>query len=332
MGVLGNTIAPVLVTMASPVSSTKRTCPYTATASPGKRICASPIDSALPRSKEPLDVQAILHLPEDAVWGLRKQDLRVCFLKLQMYALNPYPISTASLAPQSFSQSGDPSPIALPLSPLLRLPLEIRQLIYSLLLPPACDPPIRGPHPRQLQTHILLTQPIPTCLLALNRQIRLETIPLAYGASTQVIHVTVDYNLWAHKTQRGEVVLSSGITSAIQHVHLSIHLGSEKRNTKPGDVEAAARILEVKKGIKKVRKWLSGADVHSLKISWQEPPQTYTWEQKKDILDGVRSLRARSVDVGEINWGLSWNRGKKYRFEVAYLKELERGQQDESST
>ncbi|PVH71845.1 hypothetical protein DL98DRAFT_520839 [Cadophora sp. DSE1049] len=318
--------------MASPAteSRTKKPSTHTASASPDKRICASPTDSALPRPREPLDVQSILFLPEDAVWGLRKQDLRACFLKLQKYALNPYPISNASLAPP-FSPSGDPSPIALSLPPLLRLPLEIRQLIYSHLLPPPCDPPIRGPHPRQLQTHILLTQPIPTCLLALNRQIRSETIPLFYGASTQTVHVTVDYNLWAHKTQRGEVVLSSAITSAIRHVHLSIHLGSEKRNNKPGEVEAAARILEAKKGIKKVRNWLSGANVHTLKISWQEPPQTYTWEQKRDILDGVRPLRARIVDVGEINWGLSWNKGKKYRFEVAYLKELERGHQAENS-
>ncbi|KAH7395724.1 hypothetical protein BKA64DRAFT_674423 [Cadophora sp. MPI-SDFR-AT-0126] len=317
--------------MASPAtdSRTRKPSTHKASASPDKRISASPSDSALPRPKEPLDVRSILQLPEDAVWGLRKQDLRACLLTLQKYARNPYPISTTSPGPAS--QSGDLPLIAYPLSPLLRLPLEIRQLIYLHLCPPPYDPPIRGPHPRQLQTHILLTQPIPTCLLALNRQIRSETIPLFYGASTQIVHVTVDYNLWAHKTQRGEVVLSSAITSAIKHVHLSIHLGSEKRNNKPGDVEAAARILEVKKGIKKVRTWLSGADVHTLKISWQEPPQTYTWEQKRDILDGVKPMRPRIVDVGEINWGLSWNKGKKYRFEVAYLKELERGQQAENS-
>ncbi|KAK0101500.1 hypothetical protein ONS95_006669 [Cadophora gregata] len=318
--------------MASSATSSRTRRPPTHTASvsasvsPDKRICASPTDSAIPRSKELLDVQSILHLPEDAVWGLRKQDLRAYFLKLQEYAINPYPISDAPLVYPS-SPPGDPSLHVPPLSPLLRLPLEIRQLIYSYLLPPPCSPPIRGPHPRQLQTHILLTQPIPTCLLTLNRQIRAETIPLLYGTSTQTVHITVDYNLWAHKTQRGELVFSSAITSAIKHVHLSIHLGSEKRNNKPGNVEATARILEVKKGIKKARKWLSGADVHTMKISWQEPPQTYTWEQKRDILDGVRPLRPQIVDVGEINWGLSWNKGKKYRFEVAYLKELERAQQ-----
>jgi hypothetical protein len=74
-----------------------------------------------------------------------------------------------------------------------------------------------------------------------------------------------------------------------------------------------------------VGKWLSGADVQSLRISWQEPPQTYTWEQKRDVLDGLRVLRAVKVDAGEINWGLNWNKGRRYRFEVEYLKELERG-------
>lgn len=126
-------------------------------------------------------------------------------------------------------------------------------------------------------------------------------------------------------------MLSSALTSAIKHLHLSIHLGSEKRNTKPGDIEADARITEVKKGIKKLGKWLSGADVQNLKISWQEPPQTYTWEQKKDILNKLRGLRPLRVDVGEINWGLNWNKGKKYRFEIEYLKELERDQQVESN-
>ncbi|KAH7369912.1 hypothetical protein BKA65DRAFT_521878 [Rhexocercosporidium sp. MPI-PUGE-AT-0058] len=307
--------------MASPVSDNgmKRPPPsHMALASPNKRSY----------------VQAILNLPEDAVWGLRKQDLCSCFLVLQKYALNPYPISNNSLAPPGPAQalpSGNPPPNPLVLPPLLRLPLEIRQLIYSHLLPPACDPPIRGPHPRQLQTHILLTQPIPIVLLSLNHHIRSEAIPLLYGTPTQTIYITVDYNLWAHKTQRGDIILSSAITSAIKHVHLSIHLGSEKRNTKPGEIEADARVSEVKKGIKKARKWLSGADLQTLRISWQEPPQTFTWEQKKDILDGVRPLRPREVDAGEINWGLSWNKGRKYRFEVAYLKELERERQPENA-
>ena len=93
-------------------------------------------------------------------------------------------------------------------------------------------------------------------------------------------------------------------------------------------MEADARITEIKKGIKKVGKWLSGADIQSLRISWQEPPQTYTWEQKRDVLDGMKALKAVKVDAGEINWGLNWNKGKKYRFEMEYLKELERTRQD----
>lgn len=76
-------------------------------------------------------------------------------------------------------------------------------------------------------------------------------------------------------------------------------------------------------------KWLSGADVQSLRISWQEPPHTYTWAQKRVVLDGMRALRAVKVDAGEINWGLNWNKGRRYRFEIEYLKELERGKQDE---
>jgi hypothetical protein len=128
---------------------------------------------------------------------------------------------------------------------------------------------------------------------------------------------------------RSDLILSSALTSSIKHLHLSIHLGCEKRATKPGEVEADARITEIKKGIKKVGKWLSGADVQSLRISWQEPPQTYTWEQKKDVLDGIKVLRAVRVDTGEINWGLNWNKGKKYRFEIEYLKELERARQDD---
>jgi hypothetical protein len=127
---------------------------------------------------------------------------------------------------------------------------------------------------------------------------------------------------------RSDLILSSALTSSIKHLHLSIHLGSEKRATKPGEVEADARITEIKKGVKKVGKWLSGADVQSLRISWQEPPQTYTWEQKKDVLDGMRVLGAVKVDAGEINWGLNWNKGRKYRFEIEYLKELERARQD----
>jgi hypothetical protein len=271
-------------------------------------------------------------MPEDAVWGLRKEDLRSCFLALQNYAQNPYPLNTIPTATSPVALSPPKSTETLPLAPLLRLPLEIRQLIYAHLLPPPVTTPIRGPHPRQLQSHIHLTQPILPSLLIINQQIRREALPLVYGSLDQVIHVTVDYNLWIHKTRRGDLVLSSALTSSMKHIHITINLGSEKRTTKPHTIESEARIAQVNKGIKKVRKWLAGADLQCLTISWQEPAQTYTWEQKKDVLDGLRGLSAVRVEAGQINWGLTWNKGRKYRFEVEYLKELERAWQEESMT
>lgn len=87
--------------------------------------------------------------------------------------------------------------------------------------------------------------------------------------------------------------------------------------------------LQCKKGIKKVSKWLSGADIQRMEISWQEPPQTFTWEQKKEVLDGLRAMRAVVVLPGEINWGLDWNKGRRFRFEVEYLKELARGRKED---
>lgn len=110
---------------------------------------------------------------------------------------------------------------------------------------------------------------------------------------------------------------------------LSIHLGSEKRVNRPKDSDAEARIMEVKKGVKKLRKWLAGAEVGSLRVSWEEPPQTFSWDVKRGVLDGLKGLRAERVVKGVINWGLDWNKGRKYRFEVEYLKELERDRQIE---
>ncbi|KAE8449931.1 hypothetical protein EG329_007070 [Mollisiaceae sp. DMI_Dod_QoI] len=295
-----------------------------------KRICTSPRINSMAQIRTPPSMESILHLPEDAVWSLCKQDLRTYFVTLQHYARNPYPLRNPTLpSPRTSIASSHSSPNNLPY--LLRLPLEIRELIYTYTLPSVCNPPVRGPHPRQLQTHIHLTQPITPSLLLLNQQIRTEALPLLYGAPTQIVHITIDYNIWVHKTRRSDLVLSSALTSSIKHIHVSIHLGSEKRTTKPGDIEADARIAEVKKGIKKLGKWLGGADVQTLKVNWQEPPQTYTWEQKKDILDGMRVLRAVKVDAGEINWGLNWNKGRKFRFEIEYLKELERGRQVDSA-
>ena len=85
----------------------------------------------------------------------------------------------------------------------------------------------------------------------------------------------------------------------------------------------------MKKGVKKLRKWLAGAEISTLRVSWQEPPQTFAWEQKREVLDGLRGLRAERVVKGEINWGLNWNKGRRYRFEVEYLRELERDRQVE---
>lgn len=308
---------------------TRKSPEHNPSAPPNKRICTSPRTASLPQTRRsiPRNIQSILHIPEDAVWGLPKQVLREYFISLQEYARNPYPILPTSPAPLTPSEL----PIPTNLPPLLRLPAEIRELIYSYLLPTPANPPMRGPHPRQLQTHTHLTQLIPASLLLLNHQIRSEALPLLYGAPTQTVHITIDYNLWVHKTRRSTLILSSALTSSIKHLHVSIHLGSEKRATKPGEIEADARTAEVKKGVKKLGKWLSGADISSLKISWREPPQTYTWEQKKEVLDGLKVLRAVKVDAGEINWGLNWNKGKKYRFEIEYLKELERGKQDNRS-
>lgn len=268
-------------------------------------------------------ISTLLRLPEDVVWGLQKQQLRAYFLALQAYAVNPHPLPTSSVSKIADTALSEPED----LPPFLKLPLEIRRQIYTHCLNPPSNPPIKGPHPRQLQTHIQLTQSFPPALLLLNHQIRHEALPLLYGAQNQTVHITIDYNVWVHKMRRSDLILSSALTSSIRHIHLSIHLGSEKRVNKPSVSDSEARITEVKKGVKKLRKWLAGADVQSLKVSWQEPPQTFSWEQKREVLDGLRGLRAESVEKGEINWGLDWNKGRKYRFEVEYLKELERGKQ-----
>jgi len=69
---------------------------------------------------------------------------------------------------------------------------------------------------------------------------------------------------------------------------LTIHLGSEKGNTKPSGLESEARIWDVKKGIKKVGKWLAKVDLQSIRTIWQEPSQTYARKQKREVLDGPR--------------------------------------------
>jgi hypothetical protein len=271
------------------------------------------------------NITQIIHLPEDAVWSLRKKDLRAYFLALQAYALNPHPLCISSTT-NTMHNAAVPT---LDLPPLLRLPLEIRRQIYSHCLSPPSTPPHRGPHPRQLQTHIQLTQSFPPSLLLINHQIHHEAVPILYGSFNQTVSIKIDYNVWVHKTQRSPLILSSHLTSSIKHIDLSICLGSEKRVNKPKEEDAEARITEVKKGVKKLRKWLAGAEISSLRVSWQEPPQTFAWEQKREVLDGLRGLRAERVVKGEINWGLNWNKGRRYRFEVEYLRELERDRQVE---
>lgn len=167
--------------------------PSPSEAAPTKRVCTSlqpASSSSTARALPP--VQDIIHLPEDAVWALRKKDLRNYFLALQTWALNPQPLDPLTLPPTSL-ESHPTKPADLP--SLLRLPLEIRRLIYTQLLPPPCSPPIRGPHPRQLQNHVHLSQPIPSNLLRLNHQIRSEALPLLYGCPSQTVYIKIDYNV-----------------------------------------------------------------------------------------------------------------------------------------
>ena len=144
--------------------------------------------------------------------------------------------------------------------------------------------------------------------------------------------INIDYLVWFHKTYRSDLILASAIASSIKNVHLDIYLGAEKRVNRPQASDAEARIVEVKKGVRKVKKWLAGAEVRSLVVGWREPANTFAWEVKKEVLDGLRGLRAERVEVGEVNWGLQWNKGRRYRFEVGYLKELERGWQGGGSS
>jgi len=290
-----------------------------------KRICTSPGTALLSTMEPPISIPSILNLSEDVVWSLRKGDLRKYFLVLQIHARNPYLIADSTTLPTT-----PPSSTSESLPPILNLPPEIREIIYSHLLCPPTGAPIRGPHPRQLQTHIGLSQAFAPSILRANRQILNEAIPIFYGSATQCIHITIDYNVWQHKMKRSDLIVSSSITSAMRHLHICVHLGNEKKNNRPGEVESDARLVEVIKGVKKLRKWLAGADIQSLRISWQEPPQTYTWEQKIEVLDGFRPMRPKKFEAGEINWGLNWNKGKKYRFPVEYLKELERSQNGDS--
>lgn len=291
-----------------------------------KRICTAASIAAAKTTQRAPTIERVLTVSEDAVWSLRKSDLRSHFLILQQYtqSLSSIVVPKTDCCGDTYDES-DETHLTETLPPFLKLPLEIRRLIYRHLMTPPSDEPRRGPHPSQLQSHIYLSRSFEVAVQYLNRQIYHEALSIFYGDPLQTIFITINYNLWAHKTQRSDLVLSSALTSSIRNLSLSIQLGSEKRKLKPEDFEADARVKEVSKGIKKLRKWLAGADIQFLKIGWQEPPQTYTWEQKKDILDGLKPLRAVRVETGDINWGLDWNKGKKFRFDVDYLTRLERG-------
>ncbi|KAF5876530.1 uncharacterized protein Bfra_002935 [Botrytis fragariae] len=270
--------------MASPAVPLKRTYnhkPHSSEDLKIKRICTAASIAAAKISQRAPTIEQVLTISEDAVWSLRKSDLRTHFLTLQQYTQS---LSNAVPRVDSGAEIHDdlneiPSSEILP--PLLRMPVEIRQLIYRHLLTPASNDPRLGPHPRQLQSHIYLSRAFEVAVLHLNRQIYHEALPIFYGDSLQTISVTVNYNLWAHKTQRSDLVLSSFLTSSIRNLSLSIQLGSEKRKQKPDDFEAEARLIEVTKGIKKLRKWLAGADIQVLRIGWQEPRRPTHWNRKK---------------------------------------------------
>jgi hypothetical protein len=155
------------------------------------------------------------------------------------------------------------------LSPFLQLPHEIRDLIYKLLLSPPGQIR-RGPHPRQLQTPLFFTQAFPPAILRTNRQVYHEALAVFYGSITQRIQITIDYNIWNHKVQRSEFLMSAKAAAAMRHVHINIHLGNEKRANKVDKVDRDARLAVVKKGSRKVGKWLGGKEIKSLTISWQE--------------------------------------------------------------
>jgi hypothetical protein len=161
-------------------------------------------------------------------------------------------------------------------------------------------------------------------VLRTNKQIYREALPIFYGSDTQTVHTTIDYNIWSHKVQRSEFLMSASLTAAIRNFHITIHLGNEKRTKKPEKEDSEARLAIVRKGVRKVCKWLgrSGTDVKSLTISWREPPLTYTWEHKKALLDEVKMLRAKTVELGEVNWGLKYP-GRKYQFQPEYMRRLE---------
>lgn len=159
---------------------------------PPKRPRPSHQSSSNMSSRKPtIAIQDIIALPETEVWSLAKKDLRSYFLALQEYSRNPQQVTHLVSLPGPPSQNEGAKEIA----PFLRLPLEIREQIYKYLLPPPVSQPILGPHPRQLQNSIHLSQLIPASILLLNRQIHDEALPLFYGSPDQVVSIKIDYNI-----------------------------------------------------------------------------------------------------------------------------------------
>jgi hypothetical protein len=64
------------------------------------------------------------------------------------------------------------------------------------------------------------------------------------------------------------------------------------------------------------------ARIQTLTVDWREPPLTFTWEQKREVLDELRVSSPSVVKAEDINWGLQYP-GRRYRFETEYLKELQ---------
>ncbi|KAH6664160.1 hypothetical protein B0J14DRAFT_248107 [Halenospora varia] len=270
-----------------------------------------------------LSVTNLASLGEETVWSLRKSELRRYFLALQSYVrtglpLNPLPAPVISIPPTSLSLS------LASLPPLLRLPLEIRYKIYaSLLQGPFPDQPFRGPHPRQLQLPLSFSQSFPLAFLLVCKQLYNEAIPIFYGSADQTLNITINYDLWTYTGERSSLRISQAVIQSIRHVRLVIFLGSEKKKNKPSATEAEGRLVVVKKGVRKMGRWFGGprARIQTLTVDWREPPLTFTWEQKREVLDELRVLSPSVVKAGEINWGLQYP-GRRYRFETEYLKEL----------
>jgi hypothetical protein len=283
---------------------------------PNKRMC---IPTCPPSPLEDtVIIPYLLQLHEEDVLTLPKRDLQRYFLAIQAHVKATQDIPKDIVTTNHHRQS---EPANLP--PFLLLPSEVRDLIYSFLLDPPASTPIRGPHPRQLQTQIALSRAFAPSILRTNRQIFAEALSVFYGSLTQWVNITIDYNVWSHKVQRSDLLMSQQTMAAMRNFHINIHLGNEKMASRPEKEDSDARLAVVRKGVRKMGKWLNGTKVRALRISWYEPPKTYTWEQKRDLLDELRSLRPETAELGQLNWGLSYP-GKKYQFREEYLKELEK--------